>query len=114
MIKSLGLGRTLLNGMSSRSCFLPGPDFSSSCSTSKSGTRPQSVTSVPGAPSLLRIPPGGVGGSALLPSPAWPPVHKGFSLGMRWLDSAALIQNQNQVFQLLRNPYWALKHISLA
>lgn len=115
MIRSPGLGRTLLNGMSSRSCFLPGPDFSSSCSTSKTGTRPHSVTSVPWAPPCSEFHLGGGGGTVCPASfPCLAPVHQVFSLGMRWLDSAALIQNQNQVFPLLRNPYWALKHISLA
>lgn len=79
------------------SSFLPGPDFSISCSTSKSGAQPHRVTSVPQALFLLLLPPGGY---APLPSPTWPRSTKVFIQswvpGMRSLDSAALIQNQNQ------------------
>lgn len=89
-----GLTAALLNGRPSRSCFLPGPDFSISCSTSKSGAQPHCVTSVPWARFLLVLPPASIPHLAHVQSTkvfmqSWVP-------GMRCLDSAALIQNQNQ------------------
>lgn len=87
-----GLTAALLNGLHAR--FLPGPDFSISCSTSKSGAQPHCVTSVPWAPFLLVLPPASIPHLAHVQSTkvfmqSWVP-------GMRCLDSAALIQNQNQ------------------
>lgn len=103
------MAEVLLHGMSSRFCFLPGPDFSSPCSTSKSGAQPHSVTSIPRAPFLLVILPGGY---ALLLSPAWPRSTKYSVLGPRD-ESAALIQNQNQGLPAVEKSFLGSKtHLS--
>lgn len=104
------------------SSFLPGPDLSISCSTSKSGAQPHRVTSVLQALFLL-CPPGP------LPAPTspWgvcPPsfphlaqVHEGIHsvLGPRdertGFCSSDSESEPESVFLLLRNPCWVLKHV---